>query len=264
MTHNAGAMDVVCPHCAARYFRREVMSCCTHGAVVLPIWRVPPEPLLTIIRDDDFRHRIRGYNCALSLGSSVFDDLTSKNGPATFKISGRSWHLLPCAVQPGGNCHKTAQIYSLPVQDAANQRIELTSSHSRSQLRSDYLQTLHNMLMTHNSLVRSFKQSSASGLDWKIDIGTLEPHATAVNDTMIGLLINGGEDRSSVVIPQRGNGSLVIVPDLDPYYQPLHFVLLFPYGDPQWGMHLSRAINNARKRARATAPHTATCMPIKI
>jgi len=256
MTHNAGAMDVVCPHCAARYFRREVMSCCTHGAVVLPIWRVPPEPLLTIIRDDDFRHRIRGYNCALSLGSSVFDDLTSKNGPATFKISGRSWHLLPCAVQPGGNCHKTAQIYSLPVQDAANQRIELTSSHSRSQLRSDYLQTLHNMLMTHNSLVRSFKQSSASGLDWKIDIGTLEPHATAVNDTMIGLLINGGEDRSSVVIPQRGNGSLVIVPDLDPYYQPLHFVLLFPYGDPQWGMHLSRAINNARKRARATAPVT--------
>lgn len=45
--------------------------------------------------------------------------------------------------------------------------------------------------MTHNSLVRSFKQSSASGLDWKIDIGILEPHATAVNDSMIGLLLNG-------------------------------------------------------------------------
>ena len=167
---------------------------------------------------------------------------------------------MACAVQPGGDCHKTAQIYSLPVQDASNHRIELTSSHGQSQLRSGYLQSLHNILLQHvkhYSLVRSFEQSSASGLDWKIDIGTLEPpHATAVNDSMIGLLLNGSEYRSSVAIHQHGNGSLVIVPDLDPYDQPLHFVLLLQYGDPQWDMHLSRAINNSRKRARATAPVT--------
>jgi hypothetical protein len=49
---------------------------------------------------------------------------------------------------------------------------------------------------------------------------------------------------------------LVNVPDLDPFYQPLHFVLLFPYGDPQWGLHLNRTQADNRKRKRALPPVT--------
>jgi hypothetical protein len=67
---------------------------------------------------------------------------------------------------------------------------------------------------------------------------------------MVGLLLNGGHERQTIVIPQHGDGRPVIVPDLDPYYQPLHFVLLFPFGEPQWGLHLLRAKDNQRKRAR--------------
>jgi hypothetical protein len=46
----------------------------------------------------------------------------------------------------------------------------------------------------------------------------------------------------------------VNVPDLDPFYQPLHFVLLFPYGDPQWGLHLNRTKADNRKRKRVLPP----------
>ena len=252
--HHCGPMDVVCLFCSARFFRSESMCCCTHGAVALPPWRVPPEPLLTFLGDVEFRHKIRGYNCTFSLGSSVFEDLTARVGPATFKMAGRSWHLLPHSVCPGPlHGPKTAQIYALPMCDAADRRLELTSGKGRTPLRRQYLEALHVMLLQCNALVRSFVQCATNGSNWHIGIGSLEPHATAANDTMVGLLVNGGGERCSVVLPQDGTGSLVIVPDLDPYYQPLHFVLLFPYGDPQWGTHLDRAITNGRKRGRACA-----------
>jgi len=248
-----GAMDVICGHCSARFFKSETHHCCSNGAVELPLWRQPPEPLLSLLRHDDFRTKIRGYNCAMSLGSSVFDDLTSDYGPATFKMAGRSWRLLPRAIDPSdAGTHKTAQIYTLPVMEATDRRSVLTSHAGRSSLRADWLTSLHTMLQEHNALVRSFVQSWQVGADWSIDIGALDPQAA--NDTMVGLLVNGGAPRATTVIPLHSDGSLIILPDLDPFYQPIHFVLLFPYGDPQWGMHLNRVKDNARKRVRAHTP----------
>jgi hypothetical protein len=54
------------------------------------------------------------------------------------------------------------------------------------------------MLLEHNQLVRSFVLSFDDGLEWNISVGALEalpPHAVAANDTMVGLLLNGGEHR---------------------------------------------------------------------
>jgi len=256
LPHHVGIMDVVCGHCSAKFFRLEPHFCCANGAVDLPLWRTPPEPLLSLLSNNEFRLKIRGYNCAMSLGSSVFDDLTVDRGPATFKMAGRSWRLLPRAIQPGliHNEHKTAQVYTLPTNDATDRRIVLTSTQQRSQLRRDWLQSLHVMLMEHNALVQSFVQSNANEVDWTITIGTINPHATANNDTMVGLLVNGGCPHHTTVIPLCGDGSLVIVPDLDPYYQPIHFVLLFPWGDPQWGLHLNRIKNDNRRRTREGTP----------
>lgn len=248
--HFIGELDRTCPHCSAKFFPTENFTCCASGAVSLPQWRVPPEPLLTLLSKDDFFLHIRGYNCRLSLGSSVFQDLTKGNGAATFKMGGRSWRLLPhSALPPEGCSHKTAQIYTLPAMAATERRMSISNG-GRVPLRSDWLLALHTMLIENNLLVRSFIQSVHSEADWTIGIGAFEPHAVENNDTMVGLLVNGGDQRYTTVIPHVGNGSLVIVPDLDPFYQPLHFVLLFPFGDPEWGLHLMRAKDNKRKRAR--------------
>jgi hypothetical protein len=252
--HSSGSMDKICPHCSARFFGCEYFNCCAHGNVDLPLWRPPPEPLLSMLNCDQFRLHIRGYNCALSLGSSVFEDLTKSNGPATFKMAGRSWRLLPTSVHPSTGPKKFAQIYSMPVNEATDRRTSVFSDKNRAPLRRDWLDKLHSMLLECNSLVRSFVQSVDSGQDWQVTVGALEasqPHAVAANETMIGLLVNGGGLRHSIVVPQQGAGArLIIVPDLDPYYQPLHFVLLFPFGDPQWGLHLSRTNTDNRKRKR--------------
>ena len=257
LKHHVGVMDVACPHCSALFFRGEPAHCCSNGAVDLPHWRVPPEPLLSLLQEPDFRLRIRGYNCALSLGSSVFTDMTKQSGPATFTMAGRSWRLLPASALPHvPGTHKTAQVYTLPVDEATNRRVVLTSHSQRSSLRRDWLSTLHTMLLQHNALVRSFQLSCCDGQEWNISVGVIDPHATASNDTMVGLLIGGGGDRATTVVPFSGGGSLVIVPDLDPYYQPLHYVLLFPHGEPQWGLHLSRGVADRRKRKRALPPVT--------
>jgi hypothetical protein len=248
--HFIGELDRTCPHCSALFFPSENFTCCANGAVSLPQWRVPPEPLLTLLSNDEFFLHVRGYNCRLSLGSSVFQDLTAGNGAATFKMGGRSWRLLPHSAIPSeGGIHKAAQIYTLPAMDATACRMAFSNG-GRAPLRSDWLLSLHSMLLNNNLLVRSFVQSAQSEQDWTIGIGAFETHAVENNDTMVGLLVNGGSQRCTTVIPHTGDGSLVIVPDLDPFYQPLHFVLLFPYGEPQWGLHLKRAKDNNRKRAR--------------
>jgi hypothetical protein len=257
--HSAGNMTRLCPHCGARYFVDETMSCCSHGDVDLPLWRPPPEPLLSMLKNDHFRLTIRGYNCAVSLGSSVFEDLTLTHGPATFKMAGRSWRLLPTSLHPATGPKKFAQIYAMPVNDATERRATLSPGVNRAPLRRDWLASLHTMLLEHNALVRSFVQSIDSGQDWKVTVGALEaaqPHAVASNETMIGLLVNGGGLRHSIVVPQQGEGRPIVVNDLDPYYQPLHFVLLFPHGDPQWGLHLNRSTTDNRKRTRALPPVT--------
>jgi hypothetical protein len=248
--HFIGDFNRTCPHCSAKFFPSENFTCCANGAVVLPPWRVPPEPLLSLLAREEFRHHIRAYNTRMSLGSSVFSEQTVRFGPATFKMASRSWRLLPHAMHPSDSeLHKCAQIYTLPAMEATDRRMSIQNP-GHSPLRATWLLQLHSMLLQHNALVRSFAHSVSTVRDWHINIGSLEPHAVAHNDTMVGLLLNGGQDRQTVVIPQNGSGSLVIVPDLDPYYQPLHFVLLFPYGDPQWGLHLLRAKDNLRKRAR--------------
>lgn len=259
--HNAGDMNVCCQHCSALFFEREIHHCCSHGCVELPLWRPPPEPLLSMLHQEQFRLHIRGYNVRMSLASSVFENETSVNGPATFKMAGRSWRLLPSSVHPSETCPKKfAQIYSLPVNEATSVRAGLsTGTVQRSPLRQDWLANLHNMLLEHNALVRSLVQSVYSDRDWNITVGAVEavqPHAVAANETMIGLLINGGAPRHSVVVPRHSAGHLIIVPDLDPFYQPLHFVLLFPFGDPQWGLHLNRTKSDNRKRTRQLPPVT--------
>jgi PIF1-like helicase/Helitron helicase-like domain at N-terminus len=255
-----GLMDIVCPHCSARFFKNESFHCCSDGAVELPLWRQPPAELSSILCQEGFRSKIRAYNCAMSLASSVFTDMTPRDaGPATFKMGGRSWRLLPKSLEARvvGE-QKFAQIYSMPVSEATDRRTLLLANNTLGALNHGWLESLHTMLLTHNPLVRSFVQSYNSCVDWNITIGSIDPEASATNDSMVGLLLNGGSQLKSTVVPMRGDGApggpLIIVPDLDPYYQPLHFVLLFPFGDPQWGTHLSRIKSNNRKRKRSSAP----------
>ena len=256
--HYLGSMSVVCNFCCARFFVTESQHCCRSGAVCLPEWRQPPDFLKALLQKEAFVNRIRAYNCTFSLGSSVFTDMTAKSGPATFKMCGRSWRLLPKEVDRGVVPAKTAQVYVLEVHEATHRRLEITSSSSHSELRSDWLIGLHMMLLSSNVLVQSFVAAHATSQPWTISLPSMEPRASSVNDSIIGCIANGGENLTrTTVIPNSEGSNLIVFDDLNPYYQPIHFVLLFPYGNSQWGLHLSRARSDNRKRKRSEP--TLTC-----
>ena len=255
--HHLGPMNQVCSHCTARFFKTESKHCCRSGAVILDNWQQPPQFLRDLLKVEAFVHKIRAYNCALSLGSSVFTDMTVKGGgPATFKMGGRSWRLLPRNVASSDH-PKAAQVYVLSVNQATERRLELSSHVTNSDLRRDWLEGLHNMLLSSNKLVRSFVSANTSQTDWEVSLPVLEARASANNDSIVGALANGGESLiRTTTVPFDGGDHLVIVDDLNAFYQPLHFVLLFPNGNSQWGLHLSRSRPDGRKRKRAHTPLT--------
>jgi hypothetical protein len=64
--HSVGELDVVCPHCSARFFRGESLSCCARGSVDLPPWRPPPEPLLSLLQTENPWVQLRSFPGFLS------------------------------------------------------------------------------------------------------------------------------------------------------------------------------------------------------
>ena len=113
-------------------------------------------------------------------------------GPATFKMGGRSWRLLPRSVASSDH-PKAAQVYVLSVNQATERRLELSSHVTYSDLRRDWLEGLHNMLLSSNKLVRSFVSANNSQTDWEVSLPVLEARATANNDSIVGALANGGD-----------------------------------------------------------------------
>jgi hypothetical protein len=156
-------------------------------------------------------------------------------------------------------------VYALPVEAATTRRLELSNSGrsdgvaNRKDLDAATLTALHTMLLASNDLVRSFRASHADSASWTIAIPSLSAHATEATDDVAGILINGGSSIRSLVVPFN-SGHLLNVPELNAFYQPLHFVLLFPFGNSQWSPQLRKTTISKRKRARMDEPDVASCL----
>ncbi len=63
--HVLPEFDVVCPHCAARFWRDESISCCSGGRLQLPIDQEVPDVIAEVILSAHVRANIRRLrNCA--------------------------------------------------------------------------------------------------------------------------------------------------------------------------------------------------------
>ena len=80
-----GEMSFVCEHCGARKWRLEAPGmCCANGKIRLPIIGIPPEPLQSLLLEDNlrtkaFQKNIRKYNSAFRMTSF---GTTMKHNPA--------------------------------------------------------------------------------------------------------------------------------------------------------------------------------------
>ncbi|XP_078438602.1 uncharacterized protein LOC144709071 [Wolffia australiana] len=252
--HFLGVMNASCASCDAKFWIQERKPgtsqqnpmfhlCCRDGKFKLPTFPSPPSLLLELLQgttneSKHYRNFIRAYNSAFNFTSSGanFNRTLADNcaGVYTYRIQGVVYHQISNALLPPvGHAPSFAQIY---IYDT------------------DYiLEKIQHSLHVANPFVTQFQANNeqalltASTQEFALRIG--EPSIPdrrydQPNFSEIAVLMTGdgheGEGRRSIVLRKRGGG-LQFVNQLNGYYDPLHFVLLFPYGSLGWSLQLKES-----------------------
>ena len=280
-------MNVVCNRCQARHWIDERVpssrpdqpkfeACCKQGDVVLPLFHPPPDFLRGLLQDNTtearrFRQQLRQYNAALSFTSldCTTTDRGASGGVNCFQIHGELYHLQGPLDAAAGQAPRYAQLYFYDPAYATEARLR-----ANTELDGSILRGLLNMLNDNNPYIRMY-QTARERLQASQDTG--EPSRVILNPQM-RLVLEKGADRRRENLPTSDEVA-VIIPDEhgDPSYRdivlaqrgdladrpryhrinethaaymPLHYVLLFPYGDHGW--HYQLRLRGNRERDRLT------------
>ncbi|KAI8531247.1 hypothetical protein RHMOL_Rhmol11G0122200 [Rhododendron molle] len=261
--HNLGNMDIKCTHCKALHWMDERLTksstsnplfgtCCFQGKIKLPTLITPPPPIRALYDGDDdqsisFRKHTREYNATnafTSLGATLDPRMLTGRGPTSFTIHGELRHRVGSLLPQQGKDASYAQLY---IYDPAS-ALEVRNRRNQ-QLRKDVLQTIQETLLQVNPFVDKFRQAYAI-LD-QLDIAeqTLPAHLhyssskdrrryNLPTSDEIAVVIPGDGSKASgmrdIVLHLRGDNQLMQINECHPAYLPLHYVLLFPYGELGW------------------------------
>ena len=270
-------MNVSCPYCNALHWsgestvssrsrRPEFETCCAHGKISLPLLSVPPPPLYNFFIDDsnagkDFRKNITQYNAALaftSLGVDI-DHSVVGHGPPVFRIHGELRHLSGSLIPERGQAASYAQLYVYDPQAAYQCRVSRNDNLSLATLAD-----LQRVLRLNHQYSQVYQHAYEvlrhyDGPDHYVKLCVLPgndprryntPTADEVAVVLPGDNATKGDYRDILLHlrPQYyddGHLKLQRINEGHPAYVPLHYVLLFPRGEPGWyqGMHVR---NNPR------------------
>jgi len=261
--HTLGSMTLSCPSCGALHWKQEKVGgslarpifslCCAKGTVTLPNLLPPPEPLATLLAGDDalarrFRRDIRQYNSALQLASSAARaDTAIATGVHQFRISGNVHHLMGLLHPGPGERPQFAQLYILDGQAELDGRRGIMPH-----IQADILQQLQEMLHLHNPFVRSL--CAAAAIDapnvpnvriiFRADGGPDRRRYNEPTTPEVAAFVPDGVNTEigtrDIVVYLRGGG-VRRLNELNPAYDPLHFVLLFPRGELGLGLGIRLA-----------------------
>lgn len=260
--HNVGAMDSICQHCNAKLWGAEVAKgpgttsslCCIKGKVKLPVRAAPPQPLRALLEQTHrkaktFMSNIRSYNSAFQLASSaiaVDRSVTAHGGPASLRINGSVHHSIGPLHPTAGEPPRFAQLY---VYDNANElQNRLQAFPGAQNLDAELMQELQTMLHEHNALVRTFK-AAASDLtpEGKIvfhcDNGQDRRRYNVPSSSEVAAVMpaDGDVHPRDIVVHYQHERPCWRINELHPMYMPLHFLLLFPYGEQGWTLNIPHA-----------------------
>ncbi|KAG2217967.1 hypothetical protein INT45_001401 [Circinella minor] len=296
--HKLSCMDAICTFCNAQMWMEERITtssrthplfsiCCTHGKIVLPIPRCPPQQIIGLLTaedeaSDDLFTNIRAYNNMFAFASirANFDrNLANRSGGvSTFRINGTIYHdigslrlehqapvLQAADEQPAEQEHlplqqqqqqqerpKFAQIYFADKEEQLATRETLFSG-----LRRETISTLQTVIQESNPYARGVMNAHKTYGDRPF--GTLQVVIRSVANLgrrydqqsypeVAAMIVENTVDGESlpheIVIRDRQSG-LYTISSLHPSYIPLHYVLMFPFGDDEWspGMQCQSADN---------------------
>jgi hypothetical protein len=192
-----GDCDQVCPHCLARTWRSESMSCCAAGPIVLPNMPDVPEDFTDIMLTPHVRSHIRKHNMAVAMASVGHQNISLPDG--MFTLGGKTFHRVGSMLPEGAAPHAFAQIYMLDTQEASDRRVHVMGSRNdQDALRPEVLSRLHTFIMHHNPWVRQFVAAARSNLPrlvWR--------SADDINTMQMGALVAQPGSRRDIVIERQ-------------------------------------------------------------
>ncbi|KZS96818.1 hypothetical protein SISNIDRAFT_406885, partial [Sistotremastrum niveocremeum HHB9708] len=252
------------------------------GKIELPPLQQPPDVLHELLTSNTptskkFRSHIRQYNAAFaftSLGVSLDESLFQGTGAYAFRIHGQLAHrtgsLLPAAGQP----IRYAQIYII---DSSEERVEARRQGNLNAQRgrrpanandfvdADVWRELETMIEENHRFFGVYKQAYQIMREKPVEEQRdLQVHLRFKKhtDRRRYNLPNVAEGEIAAIIPGPGNiahdsrdivlrlndGPLSRISDRHPAYHPLHYVLLFPYGEMGWHEEIPLAGENEAGR----------------
>ena len=264
-----GSMSSVCIYCNARKWKSETPSlCCNKGKVVLDSFPPPPELIKKLLTTDTvearlFRENIRSFNNALALSSIKVTERKFKNGynPSVI-FEGKVSQMFGPLQPDDGSEPKFAQLY---VHDPATEhtmRIKNMCLPSHLNLKqtgliTNTLKNLQQLMKEINPFVKDLLHvceiPDSDLIDGKLIISCKErpkgTHARTYNvqQSLSEVSVLTNSVPSDLVLRKRGGG-LDFIYDLHPAAQPLHFVLLFPFGTKGYSEFMKHTDKDQSKR----------------
>jgi len=272
-------MNVVCPHCSALHWQDESVSgiksrpdffmCCGRGKIVLARLPDPPTQLRNLFEGrsthgKEFRQNIVLYNRALaftSMGVNQDFSVLDGRGPPIFRIHGELKHWTGSLLPVQGKSPIYAQLYIYDPALALQYRMSNNPS-----LNVQTMHILQDILHQINPYVRIYKQAyeileNTNVPDYSIRLAASRNrgyHApnNAVSADQVAVILPGSStnegDSRDIILTLRPrnygediNGQINLglqrISEGHPAYEPLHYVLLFPYGNPGWSWDMKQS-----------------------
>jgi hypothetical protein len=278
LPHTLGPLAARCTACSALYFRSAdglFVPCCKKGDVVLPSIREPPPYLKYLLTGDDplcrsFRTNLRVYNCAFAFTSVSYKKdtrVSSLAGIQCFQIHGQLFHFHGPLRPAVNEVPSFAQLFFYDPVYATDLR-----ANGFSQLDRTILLRLTEMLTDCNPFILLYKTARER-------LATQQTDFRILLNPQLRLVIEAGADRRRENLPTSDEITAIISDEFmdasrrdlvlavreagqdrpqirkidvtHAVYMPLHYVLLFPHGDPGWhyGLQL-RNSEGTRQRTR--------------
>ncbi|XP_072025233.1 uncharacterized protein [Amphiura filiformis] len=243
----SGLFDTTaCPHCKSFRWKEERSGlCCSNAKVKLNPFPPPPTVIQNLYLQSEFLNKLRKYNNSLSLASlGVGREIIQHGYSPTVTIQGKMYHLIDTLLPSDGNVPKFAQLYFHDTDNAVSNRLLHNPD-----LEATTIGTLQETLRKVNPYIKSFKAAievqeqnqDSLHIVLNAEKKPSEDHARRYNlptGSEVAVILPGDLVNNLDVVIHPREGPMQHINQLHRSYDPLHYVILFPYGTDGYHLHI--------------------------
>ena len=267
--HSIGKMEYECGKCSALMFKDEQHKlmhkgsnslcyslCCSYGSVKVPPISEPPDLLRRLLTNCSplsrhFIQNIRAYNSAFAFASMTLtgqEYVFQGRGPYCFRINGQVYHTISQLLPDPGCAHKFSQLYLYDSAAELNARLQVFDNLDQTIIKElqDMISSVNPYAALYHSIRDFLHCNPMADVTLVLNTSSKEIDNRRYNvptGTDIAMVIpveneNKPLNKHIVIYKNREHNptksELITMDDKNPMYDPLLYVLMFPYGDKGW------------------------------